>query len=157
MKVQERRENILTTLKGTKEAISASTLAKIFSVSRQVIVGDIALLRAQQCDIISTPKGYLMSSALSTHQFTARLVCQHGIEQTEEELEIILRYQGIIMNVEVEHPIYGMLTAPLNIQSQKDIDNFTAKLKVSNAELLSSLTDGLHTHMISCQDQSVFD
>lgn len=90
MKAQERRENILTTLKGTKEAISASTLAKIFSVSRQVIVGDIALLRAQQCDIISTPKGYLMSSALSTHQFTARLVCQHGIEQTEEELEIIL-------------------------------------------------------------------
>lgn len=56
MKAQERRENILTTLKGTKEAISASTLAKIFSVSRQVIVGDIALLRAQQCDIISTPK-----------------------------------------------------------------------------------------------------
>ena len=110
MKAQERRENILTTLKGTKEAVSASTLAKIFSVSRQVIVGDIALLRAQQCDIISTPKGYLMSSALSTHQFTARLVCQHGIEQTEEELEIILQYQIIMLNTLKKYNVIYLLT-----------------------------------------------
>ncbi|EHI68778.1 3H domain-containing protein [Streptococcus ictaluri] len=157
MIANDRRQAILIKLQQVQEALSASSLAKELGVSRQVIVGDIALLRAQQIDIISTPKGYLLSSALFTNHYSARLVCQHGPEQTEEELQIILAHDGIISTVEVEHPIYGMLTAPLNIKSQSDMLHFITKLKDSKAELLSSLTEGVHAHLISCPSQEAFE
>lgn len=157
MKAEERRQKIIEYLTGEQEALSATYLAKLLGVSRQVIVGDVALLRAQQIDIISTPKGYIMSTALFSHQFCARIVCQHGLTETEKELQIILAHQGIITTVEVEHPIYGMITAPLNIKSQSDVTNFMKKLNHSNAELLSSLTEGLHSHLISCPSQEAFE
>lgn len=157
MKAKERREAITDRLSQAQEAISATSLAKALGVSRQVIVGDIALLRAQQLDIISTPKGYILSSALFSHHYSARIVCQHGPEQARQELELILAHDGIVTNVEVEHPIYGMLTAPLNIKSSADINNFIEKLGASRAELLSSLTEGLHTHLLSCPDQEAFE
>lgn len=113
MIANDRRQAILIKLQQVQEALSASSLAKELGVSRQVIVGDIALLRAQQIDIIST--------------------------------------------VEVEHPIYGMLTAPLNIKSQSDMLHFITKLKDSKAELLSSLTEGVHAHLISCPSQEAFE
>ena len=85
MKAEERRQKIIEYLTGEQEALSATYLAKLLGVSRQVIVGDVALLRAQQIDIISTPKGYIMSTALFSHQYCARIVCQHGLAETEKE------------------------------------------------------------------------
>lgn len=156
MKAPKRRQQIIETLNQSHHPLSASYLAGLFGVSRQVIVGDIALLRAQQLDIISTPKGYVMSKALFSHHYSARIACQHGLGKTEQELHIILAHDGIIVNVEVEHPIYGMITAPLNIKNQADVTNFITKLDRSEAELLSSLTEGIHTHLISCPSQEVF-
>ncbi|HES9065349.1 TPA: transcription repressor NadR [Streptococcus pyogenes] len=156
MKAEDRRQKIIECLNSEQKAVSATRLGKLLGVSRQVIVGDIALLRAQQIDIISTPKGYIMSTALYSHQFYARIVCQHNVEETKKELEIILAHQGIITTVEVEHPIYGMITAPLNIKTHSDVTNFMSKLSQSKAELLSSLTEGLHSHLISCPSQEAF-
>ena len=53
-----RREQMLQMLKKQGAPISGATLAKNFSVSRQVIVQDIALMRAENHQIISTNKGY---------------------------------------------------------------------------------------------------
>ena len=50
------------------------------------------------------------------------------------------------VDVEVEHPVYGMLTAPLDIRSDEDIANFMDKVEHSNATLLSSLTWDSHTY-----------
>ncbi|VTS31979.1 transcriptional regulator [Streptococcus pseudoporcinus] len=157
MKADERRKTILEILEANQEPCSASQLAKKLEVSRQVIVGDIALLRALQNDIISTPKGYIMRQSLYSSDYTARLVCQHQNDQTFQELSIIVAHGGIISTVEVEHPLYGMLTAPLNIKSQQDILDFMAKVDYSHAELLSSLTNGLHSHLVSCPDQRSFE
>ena len=78
-------------------------------------------------------------------------------KHTKEELESVISKGGIMVDVEVEHPIYGMLTAPLNIKSQEDIDNFMEKVEHSNATLLSSLTDGIHTHTLSCHSKDEFE
>ena len=56
---KERRYEILNLIKSMKEPISGTELAKKFDVSRQVIVQDIALLRAENYDIFSTTRGYL--------------------------------------------------------------------------------------------------
>lgn len=150
MKAKQRRQQLLELLENERTTISATRLASILGVSRQVIVGDIALLRAFQHDIISTPKGYVMSSSMPCGAYNARIVCQHSFEETQNELEIIVKNGGLVSTVEIEHPIYGMLTAPLNIKTQEDIDDFMKKIKLSQAELLSSLTDGIHSHLVSC-------
>ena len=55
-----RREEILDILEKAQSAISGDNLADIFEVSRQVIVQDIALLRASNYEILSTNRGYLL-------------------------------------------------------------------------------------------------
>ncbi|MGT2933014.1 transcription repressor NadR [Streptococcus catagoni] len=157
MKAKERREKIVGMLETATETISASQLAKDLGVSRQVIVGDIALLRASQKAIVSTPKGYLMKDALYKNNYSARIVCQHRPSDTQEELNIIVSHGGIISTVEVEHPIYGMITAPLNIKTKDDIEDFMVKVNTYKAELLSSLTEGLHSHLISCPSLKAFE
>lgn len=157
MKAKDRRQEILVMLKKSEKTLSASYLAEEFGVSRQIIVGDIAILRASQADIISTPRGYQMNQTLASSDYIGRIVCHHSIEETEEELEIIISNGGIISTVEVEHPIYGMLVASLNIKTKADILDFINKVNHEQAELLSSLTNGLHSHLISCSSQEKFD
>ena len=157
MKAAERRQKIIDMLSQTQVPISASTLASQLGVSRQIIVGDVALLRAANHDVISTPKGYVLSQALYSHQFIGKIACQHDPERTKEELDCVVSKGGIMVDVEVEHPVYGMLTAPLNIKSKEDIDNFVDKVEYSNATLLSSLTEGIHTHTLSCHSKDEFE
>lgn len=146
MKAAERRQKIIDILSQTQVPISASSLASRLGVSRQIIVGDVALLRAANHDVISTPKGYVMSQALYSHQFVGKIACQHGPERTKEELDSIVANGGIVVDVEVEHPVYGMLTAPLDIRSDEDIANFMDKVEHSNATLLSANTWDSHTY-----------
>lgn len=157
MKAVDRRQKIIDKLSLAQVPVSASHLAAELGVSRQIIVGDVALLRANNHDIISTPKGYILSQALYSHHFIGKIACQHDLSTTEEELDTIISAGGIVVDVEVEHPVYGMLTAPLNIKSKEDVDNFIDKVEKSQAALLSSLTQGIHVHTISCPSKGIFD
>ena len=49
-----RKQELLALLKGAKEAMNGQSLAEHFGVTRQIIVQDIALLRADGAQIIST-------------------------------------------------------------------------------------------------------
>lgn len=157
MKASQRREMILEKLGSCDKTISATQLASEFGVSRQVIVGDIALLRAQGVDVLSTPKGYMIRESISNHYYSARIVCKHSPGDTEKELSIILEHGGQILTVEVDHPVYGMLTAPLNIKSNDDSVVFIEAIRDSRGQFLSSLTEGLHSHLISCPSISTFE
>ena len=46
MDAQERRQAIARRLERARSPVSATALAREFSVSRQIIVGDVAILRA---------------------------------------------------------------------------------------------------------------
>ena len=54
MNAAQRRERILTRLTGASEPMSASLLAGELGVSRQIVVGDVALLRAAGAQIAAT-------------------------------------------------------------------------------------------------------
>ncbi len=151
----ERRELIQEILISAKEPLSATTLAGRFSVSRQVIVGDIALIRAAGCAIISTPRGYYIEKERSggiTHQ----LICCHNGEEMQEELNTIVDCGCKVINVIVEHPIYGALTGELQIASRLDVECFVERVRSNDALPLSALTEGLHTHTVSCPSEEVF-
>ena len=61
MTANERREEIIKNLVKEKKAITGSELASYFNVTRQVIVKDIAILRAAGKNIIATPDGYMIN------------------------------------------------------------------------------------------------
>lgn len=154
----ERKSIILDRLSNSEEPISASVFAGDFSVSRQIIVGDIAVLRAAGNDIIATPRGYIMQSTLhgDQNEFIATLAVKHDTKDMEEELSTIVDYGGIILDVTVEHPIYGQLVGALNISSRYDVQLFMDKIRNNKTKPLSNLTNGIHLHRIKCRDGAAF-
>ena len=159
MKAKERRDAIISKLKKSDKAISASALAQQLSVSRQVIVGDIALLRASGMKISATPRGYIFENDNSGgFPFIGLLPCKHTPEETPDELYAIVDYGGYIIDVIVEHPIYGQLTGPLDIASRHDVDLFMQHLTAhKTAQPLSIVTGGMHFHRIGCKSEDTFN
>ena len=90
---EERREHIIQLLMQTKKPISGTELAKQMKVSRQVIVQDIALIRAAGHEIISTNRGYLLNEDASV-QRTFKV--KHTDAQVEEELYSIVDLGGSV-------------------------------------------------------------
>lgn len=158
MDAWDRREKILGKLKNTDRPVTGNELSKAFQVSRQVIVQDIALLRARGEDILATPQGYLIPKAYKKNRVIKKIVCKHkGYDEMEDELKIIVDLGGKIIDVIVEHPLYGEIKSPLEISSRLDVEQFIENVKRTRAEPLSTLTDGIHIHTIEVEDEEVFN
>ncbi len=159
MDAQERRTQIVNILQMDAKPVSATSLADRFRVSRQIIVGDVALLRASGADIVATPRGYILNKAAEEGPDPADsyvLVCRHDKSQLEAELLTIIDNGARFTNISVEHPIYGTIVQPLELRSRYDVDKFLNKIAVTGAQLLSSLTDGVHLHTIRCPDPEAY-
>lgn len=145
----ERRIKVLEIIKNTPNVVSATKLGKELGVSRQIIVGDVALLRASGEQIVATARGYKLEKGQNIYTINVK----HNENETYNELELLIDNGAPILDVSIEHPVYGTLTGELNIKSKRDIDKFLAK----EGKPLSLLTDGIHSHRIVCQDQEHFD
>lgn len=152
MKGNERRNQILIALNKTLKPTSATKLAKDFLVSRQVIVGDVALLRALGHDILSTPKGYLLNKE-DKDLNTTQVIVKHTIDETENELQIFVNNKIIVKDVIINHKVYGIITGELNIKTMDDVNNFLN----SKPQLLAKLTDGIHIHTLLYKDETNLD
>ena len=155
MDAAARRAAILSRLEQNDHPVSAAALAREFAVSRQIIVGDVALLRAGGADIAATPRGYVLprdSAAL-----LRTVACVHDREGMARELEIMVDQGCQVVDVVVEHPIYGQLTGPLQLASRYDVAQFLARCSQPDARPLSELTEGIHLHTLSCPDEAAFD
>jgi len=156
MDATKRREKIIATINRDNTPISASVLAKELGVSRQVIVGDIALLRAQGHEIIATARGYMVPDYIGTNQYIGKIACCHNAEGTKEELYTIVDLGATVVNVIVEHELYGEITGQLNINTRDDADVFVNQLRLSEVKLLSALTLGVHLHTVACRNKAHF-
>ena len=155
MHAEERRETILKLLRQSAQPVSASTLAGQLSVSRQIIVGDIALLRAGGADILATPRGYCLQNAAAAG-LTRRVAVRHDEAGMEAELNTMVDNGCTVVDVIVEHPLYGQLTGPLQLSSRYDVAQFITRCAQSDARPLSDLTEGIHLHTLSCPDEDAF-
>ena len=147
MTAAQRREKIYTQLMTAAAPVSATVLAKQYGVSRQIIVGDIALLRAEGRNITATPRGYMI---VTTGGITVQLAVCHSAAETRDELYAMVDCGCLVQDVIVEHPVYGQLTAPLQLASRYDVDQFIRSMTSSDARPLSALTEGIHLHTLSC-------
>ena len=147
MTAAQRREKIYTQLMTAAAPVSATVLAKQYGVSRQIIVGDIALLRAEGRNITATPRGYMI---VTTGGITVQLAVCHSAAETRDELYAMVDCGCLVQDVIVEHPVYGQLTAPLQLASRYDVDLYMERMASSDARPLSLLTEGIHLHTLSC-------
>ena len=154
MNAQARRTAICDILNRAYQPVSATALAKQFSVSRQIIVGDIALLRAAGFEVSATPRGYVVLR--ETSGLIRQIACQHGPESIRNELNAMVDNGCTVLDVIVEHPIYGQLTGPLQISSRYEVEQFLEHCAQSDAQPLSRLTEGIHLHTLSCPDEDAF-
>lgn len=152
-----RREKIFKIINEDNAPVSASMLAKELRVSRQVIVGDIAILRAQGHEIIATARGYMIAEYREPNQYVGKIACCHTAEDTKEELYVIVDLEATVVNVIVEHELYGEITGQLDIRTRDDVDSFIDRVKSSKAKLLSVLTAGVHLHTIACRSKTHFE
>lgn len=154
----ERRAYIVQLLKSNDHPITGQEIAEITGVSRQVIVTDVALLKASDEPIIATNRGYIYMKKKQTSDLHKRIIiCKHTPEETEEELKAIVDCGVTVENVIVEHPIYGELTGSLMIKSRYDVEQFTKAIQKEEASLLSVLTDGLHLHTLEAESTEQLD
>ena len=153
---ESRREQLVKLLQEAKEPIPGARLAKLMGVSRQVIVQDIALLRAVDKNILSTNKGYvLFHRTLDEH--TRSFHVRHTDDQIADELNTIVDCGGNVKDVTVEHPIYGQISVDLIIRSRLDVKNFVDQVQKYQTKPLNNLTDGEHFHTVNAPDEATLD
>ncbi|HYT07415.1 MAG TPA: transcription repressor NadR [Rugosimonospora sp.] len=143
-----RRRRIVQWMRGRNGPVPGTELARHFRVSRQCLVQDIAILRAESNDILSTPQGYRLPAKQVLNGHRAVIACQHGPERTEEELQVFVDNGVRVLDVLVEHALYGEMRGSLMIESRADVQDFLRRWRSTKASLLSSLTRGVHLHTV---------
>ena len=158
MNGESRRETIKKMLLQAQRPLSGTALAQALHVSRQVIVQDIALMRAEQTPILSTNKGYLLRADASPVAQPKRVFfVRHTTEQVLEEFMTVIDLGGRILDVSVEHDLYGPIRADLLIENAQDAADFVERLKLCRDNPLKVLTDDRHFHTISAPSEKLLD
>lgn len=152
----KRREKLIEILKASDKPISGGELSNLLSVSRQVIVQDIALLRASNIDIISTTKGYLLYQNKDV-KYQRIIRVKHSTEDIEDELCTIVDNGGKVLDVHVIHEIYGQIVTDLIIRSRNDVYDFVKQVNEKRIVPLKELTAGTHHHTIEADSEETLD
>lgn len=147
----KRREEIIKMLIESNKAIKGTELASLFGVTRQIIVKDIAILRAEGNTIIATPDGYIYNK--HTNKIKSIIAVNHNKNEVIDELKIVVKYGGIIEDVIIEHPLYGEIRGNLMIKNLNDLNKFEIEFENKSIKPLSDLTDGIHLHTIVADDE----
>lgn len=154
MKGEERRNKLLDILSSSNSPVSGGTLSKKLDVSRQIIVQDISLLRANGATIFSTNKGYLLQEE---KKYSRVFKVYHSDDQVEEELSTIVDAGGQIRDVFVYHKVYGVLKADMGIKSRRDIRSYMEEISSGKSSLLKNVTSGYHYHTIDAESEEILD
>ena len=127
----ERRKKLLNLMRESKTPLSGGALGSATGVSRQVIVQDIALLRTEGHSILATARGYLL----------------------EEPADL----GGCVVDVMVNHRVYGKVSAPLQIKNRRDVQAFLKNLESGKSTPLLNVTSGYHFHHVSAESEEILD
>lgn len=149
-----RRNKIIEIIRSSSSPVSGTALAKALDVSRQVVVQDVALIRANGVDIVSTNRGYVVTSEV---RYQRIVKSSHTEDQIEEELFAIVDCGGYVENIIVNHRFYNRIEAPLDIHSRLDARDYIEAIKSGKSKSLSSATSGYHYHTISAASEETLD
>lgn len=153
----ERRADILKKIQESEKPVSASKLAAFYDVSRQVVVQDIALIRAAGHEIISTNRGYILADASAAAAAIRLVRVNHTDEQLEDELNLIVDLGGTVRDVQIVHQVYGTVKGVLDIRSRRDVGVFMEELRSGVSSPLMKVTANEHYHTIEAESDETLD
>lgn len=151
---QERRDAMIEMIRNSEKPVSGTALAKEFAVSRQVIVQDIALIRAAGYEVLSTHRGYLLGQKNSV---TRIFKVSHTDEEIADELNLIVDLGGKVQDVQVNHKVYGRMKADLGIHSRKQVQDFVEEIRSGKSSPLKNITSNYHYHTVEADSEEVLD
>lgn len=154
MKAAERRAEILSLIANSNNPVTANYLSEKFSVSRQVIVQDIAILRANGYSLISTNRGYVMDGGTCAERV---FKCRHTLDRLVEESSIIISLGGKVEDISVNHRVYGKISAKLELSSVRHAEELYRSLASGASKPLMSVTDGYHYHTVTAENEQQLD
>lgn len=151
---QERRDAMIEMIRNSEKPVSGTALAKEFAVSRQVIVQDIALIRAAGYEVLSTHRGYLLGHKGA---MTRIFKVSHTDEEIADELNLIVDLGGKVQDVQVNHKVYGRMKADLGIHSRKQVQDFVEEIRSGKSSPLKNITSNYHYHTVEADSEEVLD
>lgn len=154
MNGQERREQIINILNTSEKPVPGVELAKQLEVSRQVIVQDMALLRANGVEIISTNRGYVLVEEKRPSRVFKVI---HTSEQAEEELNLYVDFGAKVEDVFVYHKVHGVIKVDMNIKSRMDVQKYVHDISTGKSTQLMKLTSNYHYHTITADSEEILD
>lgn len=154
MSGQERREQIVKMIQQSDAPVAGTTLAKKLGVSRQVIVQDMALLRANGVEILSTHRGYVLQDGTMISRV---FKVHHTGERVEEELNLFVDLGGKVEDVFVYHKVHGVIRASLQIKSRRDVRKYLQEIAQGSSTQLLNLTSGYHYHTVVAESKEDLD
>lgn len=154
MKAHERRAEILSLIGNSGSPVAANFLSEKYSVSRQVIVQDIAILRAQGYGVISTNRGYVLDAGLRAERV---FKCRHTLQELVDESEVIISRGGKVEDISVHHRVYGKISARLELTTLRHAEELYRSLVSGASKPLMSVTDGYHYHTVSGENEQTLD
>ena len=157
MKAEKRRGEILSLLGNTQNAIPASVLKERFKVSRQVIVQDIAILRANGYDITATSRGYIIDGKSQNNRVERVFKCRHTFDEIIDEGVLVINAGGRIEDIFVNHRVYGKISARLSLYNRTHVEELYRSLVWGASKPLMSVTDGYHYHTVSADSEQALE
>ncbi|OQY10587.1 MAG: transcription repressor NadR [Marinitoga sp. 4572_148] len=151
--MMENKEKILKILKSLKTPIKGKDLAERIGVSRQMIIQYVSKLKSEGHKIASTRDGYILEREVGLRKMIA---VKHSSDEIENELISIVKAGGKVLDVIVEHPIYGEIKGRIDVQNEEDVIKFMSLLKTTKATPLLELANGVHIHTIEVKDEESF-
>ncbi|HOI81368.1 MAG: transcription repressor NadR [Thermovirgaceae bacterium] len=150
---EKRLEKLSEILAGSEGPVSGASLADLFGISRQAVVQDIAILRDRGHRVLATARGYVLREGSRRRVFPVR----HDAQEIAEELNTIIEAGGRVIDVVVDHPVYGEIRGNLDLASREDVARFVNVLKSTGQSPLLSLSRGFHVHTVEAPDERTLD
>jgi hypothetical protein len=151
---KDRREKIIDMIRNSSEPIPGNVLSRELSVSRQVIVQDVALIREGGTDIISTNRGYIIEQSEKAHRV---FKVQHSDCDSVNELNLIVDCGGTVRDVFVYHHVYGVISANMNLKSRVDVENYMNEISSGRSSYLKKITSDYHYHTVEADSENTLD
>lgn len=150
MKITDRQKEIVKILQESDQPINGEALGEIFNVSRQVIVKDIGVLKAFGINIISSNRGYKIKDESGVSRI---IESNHKDTDIKDELNTIVDNGGIIVDIFINHPVYGVIKKDLDIRSRNGVSKFVKNMDQTTP--LKNLTDNIHYHTIKAESLEI--
>ena len=94
----------------------------------------------------------------TARQFVTRFTnAVAAMEQAGDELTSIVDAGGAVLNVIVNHRVYGKITADLDIRNRRDVERYLHDIESGKSFPLLTVTSGYHFHRIAAEDEQTLD